>query len=213
MPNFRVILTGFEPAYGIRKTPSGDLMGVYMRGEISIPGVEVHPLILPQVFGTSSQIVISEMDKIQPHAVVMFGATMKVEPVRVEKFAVNVENTHMGDNNRIPVYDRRINPNGPSAYEATWDVQDLHDALNKRGSSGKISYHAGTHTCNSLMYNVVHHISTNPAHANVKAGFIHVPFPGNYGVEENHSKISTLNDVVKASKIIIERLMEVSRAY
>ena len=112
----------------------------------------------------------------------------------------------MGDNTRIPVMpDRPIIRGAPAGYESTLPIHWLIDELEAAGVSARASYHAGTHTCNSLMYGVLHFLATTgiPAHA----GFIHVPFPNEYGVIEDESWTTAAFDgIVKASLVMMQKM-------
>lgn len=201
----RALITGFEPAWGIKKTPSGELAKLWQSKTISAAGVEVTGLVVPQQFGVSTSIVCTEIASLKPHIVLMFGATMHNDPVRLERFAVNVEKSVMGDNTRIPVSDRPVVMGGPPAYEPTLPVHHLVERLHADGVDAKASYHAGTHTCNSLMYGVLHWLKENPQPQYVAADFIHVSFPNEFGVVEDELwTTSSFSGIVRSSQVLLE---------
>ncbi len=206
----RVLITGFEPQWGIKKTPSGELAKLWANKELQIPGMEVLGMVLPQVFGKSAEMVIAEIQTFGPQAVLMFGATMANDPVRLERFAINVEYSVMGDNTRIPtVPDRSIIPGGPPAYESTLPIHWLVDHLNATGIDAKPSFHAGTHTCNSLMYHILHFLSTRQQPMPTIAGFIHVPFPNEFGVHEDALwTTATFEGIVQASVGLVQKVRD-----
>jgi pyroglutamyl-peptidase len=203
----RVLITGFEPQWGLKKTPSGELAKLWATGDLVIPGIETHGVVLPQVFGKSAEITIAEIQTFDPQVVLMFGATMHNDPVRLERFAVNVESSVMGDNTRIPVVpDRPILPGGPAGYESTLPIHWLVDHLNAVGVDCKVSFHAGTHTCNSLMYHVMHYLAAKPHPMPVIAGFIHVPFPNEFGIMEDALwTTATFEGIVQASVGLVQK--------
>jgi pyroglutamyl-peptidase len=205
----RVLLTGFEPIWGIRRSPSGDLAKLWGEKAVSIPGVEVKGLVLPQLYGKSTEILCTEIGAFKPHAVLMFGATQKNDPLRLERFAINVERSPMGDNSRIPVQDRPVVRGGPSAYEPTLPVEHLVETLNARGVSSKPSYSAGTHVCNSLMYGVLHHLMTVQQPHFVAAGFMHVSFPNDFGVIEDELwSTASFSGIVEASVALVGQVSQ-----
>ena len=205
----KVVLTGFEPIWGIRRSPSGDLAKLWHEGAVSVPGVEVRGLVLPQLYGKSTEILVTEMGAFQPNAVLMFGATQKNDPLRVERFAINVERSPMGDNSRIPVQDRPAVRGGPPAYEPTIPAASLVERLNEMGVSSKLSYSAGTHVCNSLMYGVLHHLATVPQPHFVAAGFIHVAFPNDFGVIEDELwSTASFSGIVEASVALVGQVSQ-----
>jgi len=203
----RILITGFEPSWGIKKTPSGELAKLWADGSLKVDGVDVRALVLPQLFGKAAEIVVGEIGSFCPDAVVMYGATQKNEPVRLEKFALNVEKSPMGDNSRIPVEERPVVRGGPAAYEATLPLRFLVDAMNKQHVEARTSFHAGTHACNSVMYGVLHAISglERPP----MAGFVHVSFPNEFGVIEDRLwSTATFSGIIKSSVVLVESLRD-----
>jgi pyroglutamyl-peptidase len=199
----RVILTGFEPSWGIKKTPSGELAKLWAKEQMPVEA-EVKSIVLPQIFGTSTKILCDAIAEFEPQIVFMFGATTKADPIRLERFAINVEHTVMGDNNRIPISDRPILKGGPSAYESTLPIDFLVSHLNNRNISAKTSYHAGTHTCNALLYGCMHYLSSKPD-LNIVAGFIHVPFPNEFGVVGDEPwAVAGWTGIIQASVVLMQ---------
>lgn len=196
----RCLITGFEPSYGIKKTPSGELAKIWRDGVVSVNGVETRAMVLPQIFDVSAEMTIAEIISFKPHAVIMYGATPRNNPIRFERFAVNIKNTTSGDNNRIPIRDTKILNDGPPAYEASWPCGYLVDKMNNLGTSSMISYHAGEHTCNALFYQVMHWLGVNNLQNTIMAGFIHCSFPDEFGVVEDQDfKTEGFTGLVKAS--------------
>jgi len=205
----RVLISGFDPIWGIKKTPSGDLAKLWEEGSISVDGVDIRAVVLPQKFAKSTEELCSVIAEFQPHIILMYGATQHNDPVRLERFAVNVERTPMGDNTKIPVKERHIVQGGPAAYESTLPISHLVEKLKEQGVDAKPSYHAGTHVCNSLMYGVLHYLHQHPMPHQAACGFIHVSFPNEYGVIEDefwstanfsgivHSSITLVTEVAK----------------
>jgi pyroglutamyl-peptidase len=201
----RVLITGFDPIWGIKKTPSGDLAKLWQQSMISVPGVEVKALVLPQVFRQCTDIVISEIKAFRPQFVVMYGATKKNNPVRFERFGINCEMSVMGDNTKIPVEERQIVLDGPPAYGSTLPIDFLVECVNKSGVHATSSQFAGTHVCNSILYGVRHYIETN--RLDVKAGFIHMSFPNEYGVvEDGMWSTASFADLTRASLVTVKAL-------
>lgn len=201
----KLIITGFEPIWGIKKTPSGDLAKLWDSGSISVPGVEIKSIVLPQLFKKCTDILISEMDTFKPDAILMYGATKKNNPVRFERFALNVELSSMGDNSRIPVNERSVNINGPAAYYGNWPVDYIIKYLDANGVHAITSQFAGTHVCNSIYYGIMHHIVTN--NLPTVAGFIHMSFPNEYGVvEDGMWTTPSFGDLTKTSILTVKGL-------
>lgn len=207
----KILISGFEPSWGIKKTPSGEVAKLWSDGTLKVDGVEVHGIVLPQLFGKSTRIVVGEIGSFAPDAVVMYGATQKNDPVRLEKFAINVEKSPMGDNSRIPVRERPIVRGGPAAYESTLPVGPLVEAMNRQMVETRTSFHAGTHVCNSIMYGVLHAVSGTRAAPMV--GFVHVSFPNEFGVIEDRLwSTANFSGIVKSSVVLVESLRDLYAA-
>jgi pyroglutamyl-peptidase len=199
----KAILTGFHPQWGIKKSPSGELAKLW-QGSINSTEVEVKSLVLPNEFVAASEVLCSEIQSFQPHFVLMFGAAFKEKPIRIERFFINIENSPMGDNTKIPVKDRHIIDGGPAAYESTLPVQDLIEILGNSEIKSIPSFSAGQHTCNSLAYRTIHWLNTNPIPHPIAAGFIHVSFPNSFGIiEDSGWSVSTFEEITKASIILV----------
>ena len=201
----RALFSGFTPLWGIKKTPSGELAKVWQSGDVKVEGVEATGIVLPQQYGLCTKLICDEILAKQPHIVLMFGATQRNDPMRLERFAINVEKSVMGDNTKIPVKDRPIVQGGPAAYEPTIPVIELVDKLKGAGTDAKLSYHAGTHTCNSILYGVLHWLAQNPQPHLVATGFIHVSFPNDFGVIEDELwSTATFSGIIQASVTLLE---------
>lgn len=205
----RALISGFEPIWGIKKTPSCELARAWQSKEMPVPeGTEVKAVILPQQFGVCTEIMCGEIASFKPHVVIMYGATPKNDPVRIERFAINCEMSPMGDNTRIPVKDRPVVAGGPSAYEPSLPVHYLVSKLQENGVPSKASMHAGTHVCNSMLYGVMHWLATNPMPHKVAAGFVHVAFPNSFGVIEDELwDTAQWPHLVRASTILLAELI------
>ncbi|MHA2207303.1 MAG: pyroglutamyl-peptidase I family protein, partial [Candidatus Thorarchaeota archaeon] len=79
-------------------------------------------------------------------------------------------------------------------------------ALTKEEIPAAVSYHAGTHGCNWLLYSVMHRIETGEIDA--RATFIHVPPLPSQAIEKKSMTIASmpLEMIVRAVEIIIEHL-------
>lgn len=200
----KCIITGFEAQYGIKKTPSGELAALWQSGALTIPGVEIKSIVLPQLF-SAHKILCTEIALFKPNIILMFGATQKNDPVRIERFAINIIDTTMGDNSKIPIRNSKIILNGPPAYESSLPCALLAEGLSDEGVSSVESHYAGTHTCNCLLYNIMHWLSQNDIGHPIGAAFVHVSFPDEFGVvEDRHWGTEGFQGIVKASMKLIK---------
>ncbi len=176
----RFLISGFEPIFGIKRTPSGELVKSIASGSIILPSIQISGVVLPQIFRRSFEILKHHITTDKPDYIIMLGASPKASGVRLEQFAINIEDSRSGDNSRIPVFNRFIYPESPAAYSTSVDLKWLLHKLKTKNIPSEISYNAGTHTCNSLYYEVLHHIKS--CDLPTKALFIHIPFTADFGV-------------------------------
>ncbi len=180
----KLLLTGFQPGFGIKRTPSGEIVKLWQDGSLFIPGVDITTLVLPQLFDQAAELVINEINSFQPDVVLMLGATQGPDPVKFERFAINVMHTTGGDNSRIPIEDKPVLVGGPSAYESNFPFDGVINKLAEKHLYATKSFHAGTHVCNAVLYSVLHHVKTKQLKTVV--GFSHMRFPDDFGVIESH---------------------------
>ncbi len=138
----------------------------------------------------------------------MYGAVPSNDAVRIERFFLNVEHTQVGDNTRIPVHDRRIVQDGPSAYEATLPHDFLLQRLDAADIRARLSYSAGQHTCNSLSFGVRDFLTRSGL--DTPCGFVHVPFPIEFafGIAEDETGLMHWADIRRASAVLASSMSE-----
>lgn len=188
----RILISGFEPAFGIKRTPSGEIAELYGRTPHSRH--EFHGCVLPQLFRKSFDVLMNHVTTVEPELLVMVGAHSG-SSIRLEKMAINYEHDSSGDNSKIPVFDRHINTSGNPAYETNLNLRKIKMELDDLGVRTIMSYHAGTHVCNSLYYQVLEHICSEASP--LKCLFIHVPFTPDFGVPISDSNYGSFRQLVR----------------
>jgi len=199
-------MTGFEPAPGIDKTPSGELAKLWA-SETIVPDLEVRSVILPQVFRACTKAAVAEVMAFRPDFILMYGAVPSNDAVRIERFFLNVEHTQVGDNTQVPVHDRTIVADGPAAYETTLPFEYLLGCLDVAGIRSRLSYSAGQHTCNSVSYGVLDFLARSGL--SIPCGFVHVPFPIEFafGIAEDETGLMHWADIRRASTVLAASMM------
>lgn len=203
----KMLMTGFEPAPGIDRTPSGELAKLWA-SEVMVEGLEVRSVVVPQVFRVCTRAAIAEIVSFKPDFILMYGAVPSNDAVRIERFFLNVEHSQMGDNTRVPVHDRRIVQDGPAAYETTLPYDFLLQRLDEAGVRSRLSYHAGVHTCNSISTGVLDFLARSGLR--IPCGFVHVPFPIEFafGIAEDETGLMRWADIRRASAVLASSMAE-----
>lgn len=203
----KMLMTGFEPAPGIDRTPSGELAKLWA-SEQMVDGLEVRSVVVPQVFRVCTRAAIAEIVSFKPDFILMYGAVPSNDAVRIERFFLNVEHTSMGDNSRIPVHDRTIVPGGPAAYETTLPYDFLLSKLEEADVRSRLSYFPGTHTCGSIGFGVLDFLARSGLR--IPCGFVHVPFPIEFafGIAEDETGLMRWADIRRASAVLASSMAE-----
>jgi len=157
---------------------------------------------LPTVFRKSGEILIKEIEKTKPSAVIMLGQAGGRTAVTPEKVAINIMDARIEDNEGNKPCDEPVVEGGPTAYFSTLPVREITKKLRKNGIPAAISYTAGTFVCNSLFYQIMHYLSENDL--NIRAGFIHFPYLHQQVAERPQIPSMGLIEMQRAMEIILD---------
>ena len=164
----KILITGFEPFGGSSENSA------HLAMDLLPEKTDRHELIketLPVVYYKSIDKLKKLIDKYQPDAVICLGQAAGAFAIRVERVAVNLDDTNADDNEKNLHVDKTIVENGPDAYFATLPTREMMDASNKVEVPANLSYTAGNYVCNHIMYGLLNYIKDK----NIIGGFIHIP--------------------------------------
>jgi pyroglutamyl-peptidase len=170
----RALVTGFEGFDG-KVNPSGQIAKGFdgkTFGELEIVGRE-----LPEDFQNLPRILRNLTTKIRPDILISTGWDY-IAKFKVERVALNIQNSEFGDK---VVPDNRGNaPSGndvisgaPLALRASMPTEKILNVFQKSRIPAYVSYSAGTHCCNTVMYSGIYY--SQKINPKVLAGFIHIP--------------------------------------
>jgi pyroglutamyl-peptidase len=89
--------------------------------------------------------------------------------ISLERFAVNIMDARIPDNDGNQPRDQAIQDRGPQAHRSGLPLRAMEKALLDSGIPAHISDSAGTYVCNYIFYQLRHHFPEIPG------GFVHVP--------------------------------------
>ena len=158
-----ILVTGFEPFGGAETNPSWEAVRLLPERICDRP---VHTLRLPVTYHTSGDLLLAEIDRLQPSLTVCCGVAAGRNAVTPELFAVNWRMASMADNAGVLYSGEKINPAGPAACMTDLPLKDMVAALAAHQLPGRISLSAGSYVCNDLYYRLLSHR---------QGVFIHVP--------------------------------------
>lgn len=167
----KVLLTGFGPFKNVAENPS-ELVARAI-GEMELDRYDVRVVVLPVEFAASRQLIASVVrDKDwRPDIVLCMGVASSREWISVERIAVNIMDSAMGDNAGYCPDEMPVVQGAPLARRATLPVKSIANALTAHGLPAKVSNTAGTYVCNTVMYMALNVCSR----MKIPCGFIHLP--------------------------------------
>jgi pyroglutamyl-peptidase len=170
----RAVVTGFEGFAG-KINPSGliakSLDGAAF-GELFVTGLE-----LPEDFKTLPSIMRDLIRKTKPDILISTGWDY-ISKFKIEKVALNIQSSEFGD--KIVPDNLGNSPSGeeviaraPTGLRATLPAEKILRQIQAAGLPAYLSYSAGTHCCNTVMYSGIYY--SQKANPNSLSGFIHIP--------------------------------------
>jgi pyroglutamyl-peptidase len=200
----KVLITGFEPFGGELINPSYEAIKNINRRHLDC---ELFILEVPTEFYNSSKIVIETMHKIEPDVIILVGQAGGRKEISIERIAINIDDSNVGDNRGIKPIDNIISLFGESAYFSSLPIKKILEKLKDNFIPAGISNSAGTYVCNHLMYNILHEVKERGLD-HIQAGFIHVPYIPEQTTNKQSLFSLDLNVITKALEIIIQTTLE-----
>ncbi|MFL6697363.1 MAG: pyroglutamyl-peptidase I [Vitreoscilla sp.] len=169
-----ILLTGFEPFGGEAVNPSWEIARAL--DGWACEGRTVRAVRLPCAFGDAMRTLDDALTVHRPELVMGLGQAGGRAEISIERVAVNVDDARIPDNlGRQPI-DAPVVADGPAAYFSTLPIKALAHELRAAGIAAAVSNTAGTFVCNHVFYALMHRLATRPALAQVRGGFVHVPY-------------------------------------
>ena len=169
----KILLTGFEPFDGHGANPSQAIVETVARRASAGPDADLVTAILPCAFGAAGERIVSLIREHAPDAVVSVGLAASASAIRLERHALNLNDSIRPDNGGDLATGRPIDPSGPIGYWSTLPLDAMLAALKAEGIPAIVSNHAGAYVCNHVFYTVRHEIARRGLAT--RCGFIHVP--------------------------------------
>ena len=199
----KVLVTGFEPFGGEKVNPALEaIKGL----PAEIHGAEVRWLEVPTVFHKSAQVLEEEMDRYQPDFVLCIGQAGGRSSLTPERVAINQDDARIPDNEGNQPIDLPIRPDGAPAYFSSLPIKAMVQAIKKEGLPASVSNTAGTFVCNHLMYQALYLVEKKFPH--VKAGFMHIPYMTEQGINKPNTASMNLADIVKGIEATIGAIVD-----
>ena len=199
-----ILITGFEPFGGESINPA---LEAVLRLPDEMDGFSITKLKLPVVFRKSIDVLYEALKKEKPYAVISIGQAGGQPDIRLERVAINIDDTDSPDNNGAKPTDVPIFPSAPTAYFASLPIKCIVESLKEKGIPASISNSAGTYVCNHVMYAALHYTAENQPE--MQAGFVHIPYLPSQAVGKKNAPSMSAESVALALKIIVHTVCKI----
>ena len=188
----KLLITGFEPFGGAAVNPAWEAV---KRLPERIGDYELMKLQIPTAFGEAAQLVLSWAESWKPDAVIAVGQAGGRSAVTPERIGINLRLATIPDNRGVQPAGEKVMLDGPDGLFSPLPVENMAEAIRKKGLPGQVSNTAGTFVCNDVLYSLLYRFKGTA----VRAGFIHVPW-----LPEQGSPSLELEKTVQALTAAIE---------
>ncbi len=203
-----ILLTGFAPFGGSENNPSRQI-AEHLHGE-TVGGARVIGLTLPVVMGEDADLLTAAIADHKPVLVLMLGLATGATCIDVERFAVNLRYTDLGD----PA--KPLEPNlpqsvviadGRAALFSTVDAERVAAAISTAGVPARAHGYAGAYACNHVFYQALHYAFQ--WEMRYRAGFLHLPLSSEQAVAENkvHQPSLPLDTLILGVRAALEKAL------
>ena len=197
----KILLTGFEPFGGYSENSSWEVAQRVASCGIEMRAVEVVAVRLPVSFARIGEVLRSAIELHTPDLVIMLGQTTATDCVRLERVALNMMDSVMGDNDGSKPDEEPIYEGEESALFTSLPIKRLRSAIEAQGIAVKISNSAGLYVCNRTYYEALRLCKERA----MQAIFVHLPLFDEQQQPQNIKKPTMpLADMAKAVQAIIE---------
>ena len=199
----KILITAFEPFGGESINPA---LEAVKRLPNEIDSFTIAKAQLPVVYRKSIDVLYEALKTEKPFAVICVGQAGGQPDIRIERVAINIDDTMSPDNDGVILVDTPIFEDAPAAYFATLPIKTTIDNLKESGIPASISNSAGTYVCNHVMYAALHYAAQHQPE--MKAGFVHIPYLPSQAVGKCNTPSVSAEIVVDALKVIIRTIAD-----
>ena len=172
------LVTGFDSFGEIAVNPSAETLQ-YLPSTLDLgKTIPINKLILPTAGQEAWDKLSRKIAKIknEPLILIMTGLATSRSCISLERFAVNVRDYRIPDNEGRELHEDYIDESGPDALRSNLPLQQLNDYLLERKHFSEVSNHAGSFICNEIYYRALRKL-LKPYNALI---FVHLPTLGSY---------------------------------
>ena len=196
----KVLVTGFEPFGKFSENSSREV--AWRVASSGVVGAEVIAERLPVSFTRVGEMLRSAIELHTPDLLIMLGQTTATDCVRLERVALNMMDSVMGDNDGSKPDEEPIYEGEESALFTSLPIKRLRSAIEAQGIAVKISNSAGLYLCNRTYYEALRLCKERA----MQAIFVHLPLYEEQTSNQPDKKSMPLGDMCRAVQTIIEEI-------
>jgi len=164
------------------------------------------PLEIPVKTDGLTELVEDALLTHRPAIWLGLGVAPKAATIRIEMIGINCRDFDVPDNDDLKPVGSPIILGGADAHFSTLPVRDIVADINAAGIPASVSYSAGTHLCNQMLFTSLH--LGRQLGLETRCGFMHVPYTpelaSKMGASEDPSPSMALPLMTAAGRIVIE---------
>ena len=196
----RVLVTGFEPFGEYSENSSWEVARQVV--SCGVIGAEVVAEQLPVSFARVSEDLRCAIELHTPDLLIMLGQSAAADRIKLERVALNMMDSAMGDKDGAKPDEDPIDENGAAALFTSLPIKKMRSAIEAKGINVKISNSAGLYVCNCAYYEALRMCKERA----MQAIFIHLPLYEGQTSPRRDKKTMPLGDMCRAVQTIIEEI-------
>lgn len=196
----KILITGFEPFGGYAENSSWEAAKeVASFGALN---ADIVAECLPVSFVRAPMTLREAIDRHTPDVVIMLGQSATADCIKLERVALNMMDSAMGDNDGAKPDEEQIDERGAAALFTSLPIKKLRLAIEAKGINVKISNSAGLFVCNRTYYEALRLCKGRA----MQAIFVHLPLYEGQTSPQRDVKTMPLGDMCRAVQTIIEEI-------
>ncbi|MGF1608688.1 MAG: hypothetical protein ACFCUQ_04785 [Kiloniellales bacterium] len=175
----------------------------------SWPGCRLVPIEVPVKTTVLLSLVRDALLAHRPAIWLGIGVAPGTVGVRGEMVGINWRDFDVPDNDDVTLDGVPIVEEGAAAHFSTLPIRAMVEAIQAEDIPASVSYAAGTHLCNQMLYTSLHLVDRHGLET--RCGFLHVPYTPELAARllaaEGPQPSMALADMSRAARIAIERAL------
>lgn len=197
----KILITGFEPFGDYAENSSWE--AVKKVASFGVFNADIATECLPVSFVRAPMTLREAIDRHTPDVVIMLGQSATANCIKLERVALNMMDSAMGDNDGAKPDEEPIDEDGVTALFTSIPIKILRSAIEAKGINVKISNSAGLYVCNRTYYEGLRICRERGA----RAIFVHLPLYEGQTSPHRDKKNMPLGDMCRAIQTIIEEII------